>query len=151
MEREKGKLIIKTTVILKRANVPPGIVPSVLSMVEPNWLTILWIVENTRKTGFLKRILNPGRGIPLSIQKLTASLLRRWKIISRKWGLISKKWKNVSQIKETQCDDSSETSNDSWSVGLGSMGELGHVANVPNKIKKQKIILIPPIRLKLSR
>ena len=32
----------------------------------------------------------------------------------------------------------SEESNDSWSVGLGSTEEQGHIANVPYKIKKTK-------------
>ena len=41
MGREKWKLPIKMAKILKWGIVPPGIVLSVLSMVEPNQLTIL--------------------------------------------------------------------------------------------------------------
>ena len=64
---------------------------------------------------------------------------------------IKKMKKSYRKSKKRERDDLSETSNDSWSVGLGSTGELVHVANVPNKIKKkQKIILIPSIRSKLS-
>jgi hypothetical protein len=39
---------------------------SVQSTAEPKQLTILGIVENIRKTGSLKRILNPRRGAKIS-------------------------------------------------------------------------------------
>ena len=35
-------------------------------MEEPKALTILWIVEDTRKMGSLKRLLSPKRGSPVS-------------------------------------------------------------------------------------
>ena len=44
--------------------------------------------------------------------------------------------KKFRKSKKRKRQDLSEESNDSWSVELGSTEELGHVANVPNKIKK---------------
>ena len=80
----KRKVDSKDDKILLRGNAPPGIVPSVLSMVAPNRPMILWIVKNTRKTGLLKRLLNPRRRSPPSIKHSIVSLLRQWKLISRK-------------------------------------------------------------------
>jgi hypothetical protein len=40
-------------------------------------ITILGIVRNMRKKGSLKRLLNPRRGSPPSIKKITTSLLRQ--------------------------------------------------------------------------
>ena len=50
-----------------------------------------------------------------------------------------KKMKKCScKSKKRKREDSSEESNNSWSVGLGSTGELEHVANVPNKTYKNE-------------
>ena len=46
--------------------------------------------------------------------------------------------KKSRKSKKCECEDLSEKSNNSWSVVLDSTGELEHVANVLNKIKKTK-------------
>ena len=53
--------------------------------------------------------------------------------------------KGSCKSKKHERDDLSE-SDSSWSVGLGSTGELAHIANVAHETNKRKMNLIPPIR-----
>ena len=47
--------------------------------------------------------------------------------------------KKTKKSKKRERNNSSDDSKDSWSVGLGSTGELVHLADVENKFKKLKI------------
>ena len=51
--------------------------------------------------------------------------------------------KGACKSRERKRDDWSDDSNDSWSIGLDSMGELAHIANVAHKTNKRKIESYP--------